>query len=446
MFRYSLMQDIVRGLAYLHGSEIKSHGNLKSSNCVVDSRFVLKITDFGLHSLRGNPDLEEENTFAYYHRKLWTSPELLRLHNPPEGGSQKSDVYSFSIMCQEIIYRNGVFYLNGVDLSAQEIYQKVKDGLKPAFRPTLDYSECPSEDLVNLIKKCWSEDPNDRPDMQSMKQQIKKMNKDGDKGNLLDNLLSRMEQYANNLEALVEERTGDFLEQKKRAEDLLYSMLPKSVAGALIRGETVQAEEFESVTLFFSDICGFTAMSAESTPHQVVALLNDLYTMFDSTIEQFDVYKVETIGDAYMVASGLPVRNGNLHAREIARMSLALLRSVLSFKIRHRPNDQLKLRIGLHTGPVCSGVVGLKMPRYCLFGDTVNTCSRMESNGLPLKIHVSPHTKSVLDIFGTFDLELRGAVEMKGKGSVTTYWLRGEIQPDGTKTEAIPSQPTITEA
>lgn len=114
-----------------------------------------------------------------------------------------------------------------------------------------------------------------------------------------------------------------------------------------------------------------------------------------------------------MVVSGLPERNGNKHAGEIARMSLALLDEVKMFKIRHRPEDPLKLRIGMHTGPCVAGVVGLKMPRYCLFGDTVNTASRMESNGQPLRIHVSPVTKAVLDTFGTFDLECRGEVEMK---------------------------------
>lgn len=114
-----------------------------------------------------------------------------------------------------------------------------------------------------------------------------------------------------------------------------------------------------------------------------------------------------------MVVSGLPERNGDSNAVEIARMSLALLSRVGQFKIRHRPEEQLKLRIGIHTGPVVAGVVGLKMPRYCLFGDTVNTASRMESYGDALKIHVSPVTKAILDRYGMFDLECRGEVEMK---------------------------------
>ncbi|XP_076324600.1 atrial natriuretic peptide receptor 1-like isoform X2 [Tachypleus tridentatus] len=425
MFRYSLMHDLIKGMAFLHSTEFRSHGNLKSSNCVVDSRFILKITDFGLHSLRTYDENENENSYAYWRKSLWTAPELLRKGNSQPGGTQKGDVYGFAIIVHEIVVRQGPFYLGTLDLSPKEIVENVKSGHNPPFRPVIqDISY--DEELVQMMKRCWAEDPSERPDFQSLKGVIRKLNRTNESGNILDNLLSRMEQYANNLESLVEERTADYLEEKEKAENLLYQLLPKSVASQLILGESVTAEAFDSVTIYFSDIVGFTALSAESTPLQVVDFLNDLYTCFDSIIENFHVYKVETIGDAYMVVSGLPERNGNIHAREIARMSLALLNAVMSFSIRHRPQEQLKLRIGIHSGSCVAGVVGLKMPRYCLFGDTVNTASRMESTGLPLKIHVSPTTKEVLDTFGTFSLELRGQVEMKGKGRLTTYWLLEE--------------------
>uniref|UniRef100_A0A8C5BID0 Guanylate cyclase n=1 Tax=Gadus morhua TaxID=8049 RepID=A0A8C5BID0_GADMO len=409
MFRYSLINDVVKGMNYLHNSYIGCHGNLKSSNCVVDSRFVLKITDYGLASFRFSS--ENDDSHALYAKKLWTAPELLIYDRHPPLGTQKGDVYSFGIILQEIALRNGPFYVDGMDLSPKEIVQKVRNGQKPYFRPSTDHSQhC--EELTFLMEGCWAEDPIERPDFSHIKIYITKLNKEGSTS-ILNNLLSRMEQYANNLENLVEERTQAYLEEKRKAENLLYQILPHSVAEQLKRGETVQAEAFDSVTIYFSDIVGFTSMSAESTPLQ----RSFIYTM---------EYSVETIGDAYMVVSGLPVRNGKLHAREIAGMSLALLEQVKTFKIRHRPNDQLRLRVGIHTGPVCAGVVGLKMPRYCLFGDTVNTTSRMESNGEALRIHLSSATKEVLDEFGYFDLQLRGDIEMKGKGKMRTYWLLGE--------------------
>uniref|UniRef100_A0A672K2M4 Guanylate cyclase n=1 Tax=Sinocyclocheilus grahami TaxID=75366 RepID=A0A672K2M4_SINGR len=414
MFRYSLINDIVKGMNYLHNSYIGSHGNLKSSNCVVDSRFVLKITDYGLASFRSS--CENEDSHALYAKKLWTAPELLIYDRHPPQGTQKGDVYSFGIILQEIALRNGPFYVEGMDLSPKEIIQKVRNGQKPYFRPTTDNSQhC--EELTILMEGCWAEDPAERPDFSHIKIFIAKLNK--------------MEQYANNLENLVEERTQAYLEEKRKAENLLYQILPHSVAEQLKRGETVQAEAFDSVTIYFSDIVGFTSMSAESTPLQVSTfILNYLknFRLFLGINLDFEslIFNVETIGDAYMVVSGLPVRNGKLHAREIASMSLALLEQVKTFKIRHRPNDQLRLRIGIHTGPVCAGVVGLKMPRYCLFGDTVNTASRMESTGEALRIHMSSATKEVLDEFGYFELQLRGDVEMKGKGKMRTYWLLGE--------------------
>lgn len=427
MFKISLMHDIVKGMAFLHSTELHSHGSLKSSNCVVDSRFVLKITDFGLHQLRGSLDDQDQESYAYWKKLLWTAPELLRDPQRDPAGTQKGDVYSFGIIVHEIVSRQGPFYTGDDEKSPKEIIKLVingPDGYNPPFRPKVD--EMYYEDVNNIMVKCWSEDPMERLDFTVLKTIIRKINKENESGNILDNLLQRMEQYANNLEALVEERTQDYFEEKRKCEELLYQLLPRSVAAQLIMGKSVIAETYDQVTIYFSDIVGFTSISAQSTPMQVVDLLNDLYTCFDSIVENFDVYKVETIGDAYMVVSGLPVRNGNLHAREISRLALALLAAVHKFTIRHRPNEQLKLRIGLHSGPCVAGVVGLKMPRYCLFGDTVNTASRMESNGEPLKIHISHTTKTLLDTFGTFEVTERGLVPMKGKGEMLTYWLNGE--------------------
>ncbi|KAK5855546.1 hypothetical protein PBY51_005642 [Eleginops maclovinus] len=325
---------------------------------------------------------------------------------------------------KEVALLKGVFYLETQTLTPKEIVQAVRHGSTPPIRPSL----CPyshSEELGLLMQRCWNQEPGERPDFSCIKILLRKQHR-GYGSNILDNLLSRMEQYANNLEELVEERTQAYHEEKRKAENLLYQILPHSVAEQLKRGGAVQAEAFDSVTIYFSDIIGFTSLSAESTPLQVVTLLNDLYTCFDAIIDNFDVYKVETIGDAYMVVSGLPVRNGKQHGREIGRMALALLQAVQSFTIRHRANQKLRLRIGIHSGPVCAGVVGLKMPRYCLFGDTVNTASRMESNGEALRIHVSEATREVLQEFGCFRLQLRGEVELKGKGSMRTYWLLGE--------------------
>ncbi|CDQ74118.1 unnamed protein product [Oncorhynchus mykiss] len=383
MFRYSLINDIVKGMAFLHNSVIVSHGNLKSSNCVVDNRFVLKITDYGLSSFRTESNTDDAH--AYYARKLWMAPELLRLERPPPCGTQKGDVYSFGIILQEVALRHGAFYLEGEPLSPKgSVDPQILTQPNVNFRATDQYA---TTSMLTTWRSWWRREP--RPTT---------------KRNARLRPCSTRYYHMRNVTVCT----------------------CSSVAEQLKRGETVQAEAFDSVTIYFSDIVGFTAISAESTPMQVVTLLNDLYTCFDAIIDNFDVYKVETIGDAYMVVSGLPVRNGKLHGREIARMALALLNAVRTFKIQHRPDQQLKLRIGIHSGPVCAGVVGLKMPRYCLFGDTVNTSSRLESNGEALKIHVSAATRDVLQEFNCFQLELRGDVEMKGKGKMTTYWLLGE--------------------
>ncbi|RWS11161.1 guanylate cyclase 32E-like protein, partial [Dinothrombium tinctorium] len=437
IFVASMVSDIIRGMIHLHESSIIYHGNLKSSNCLVDSRWVVKITDFGLREIKSGMVSGEDIIFleSEYEKLLWKAPEILRDHNSNKG-SQKGDVYSFGIILYEILGRRGPW--GPTHLLPSEIIKRVinvTNNFEP-FRPPLSifYDESVKttispvpECCIQCLTNCWCENPEERMDFKTLRNKLRPMRKDL-KSNILDNMLEMMERYTNNLEALVDERTDQVYEEKKKTEALLYEMLPKTVADELRRGHKVEAESYDAVTIFFSDVVGFTQMSAQSTPLEIVNFLNDLYTLFDSILESYDVYKVETIGDSYMVASGLPVRNGNLHAAEIASMALHLLHAIRSFRVRHRPHEMLLMRIGIHTGPVCAGVVGLKMPRYCLFGDTVNTASRMESSGVPLKIHCSEQFKKVLDTFGDYETVERGYIPIKGKGEMKTFWLIGETE------------------
>ncbi|XP_041363434.1 receptor-type guanylate cyclase Gyc76C-like [Gigantopelta aegis] len=419
IFIASLIRDFLQGIIFLQETELMYHGNLKSSNCVVNSRWTLQLTDFSLPYVRAST-YSKEDEHAYYRNLLWKAPELLQ--SDPFKGSQKADVYAFGIILHEIYGRVGPFGFCGI--SPQEIINKVKIPDQEPFRPDTAPLTCESFIIV-CMQECWSQSPDDRPDFKSVWNKLKLM-RTGMKRNIFDNMLAIMEKYQENLEELVEERTEQLIEEKKKTDALLHRMLPSSVSVQLKRGEAVVPETFQSVTIYFSDICGFTKLSAESSPMQVVDLLNDLYTLFDSIIAHYDVYKVETIGDAYMVVSGLPIRNGDNHAGEIASMSLELLSAIKSFKLRHKPGDTLKLRIGIHSGSCVAGVVGVTMPRYTLFGDTVNTASRMESNGEALMIHISASCRDLLNKLGGYETEERGYVTMKGKGDLLTYWLIGE--------------------
>ncbi|CAF0730806.1 unnamed protein product [Rotaria sp. Silwood1] len=221
---------------------------------------------------------------------------------------------------------------------------------------------------------------------------------------------------------LLERKTDELEKEKCLTEKLLHEILPPCVAKDLINGRKAPAEYYESVTVYFSDIVGFTIIASMCSPTETCDMLNRLYSIFDSLLENFDVYKVETIGDAYMVVSGAPKRNGDKHPNEIANMSLALLRCKQQVRVP-RSSAQLQLRIGIHTGSVCAAVIGSKMPRYCMFGDTVNVASRMESSGLPERIHLSSDTYKRLINRDQYIFEDRGEIEIKGKGRMGTYFL-----------------------
>ncbi|XP_078487502.1 soluble guanylate cyclase 88E isoform X2 [Ciona intestinalis] len=226
--------------------------------------------------------------------------------------------------------------------------------------------------------------------------------------------------------AKMEETLEELEKENRKTDALLFSMIPREIAKRLKKGEGAVnlAEMFPDVTVLFSDIVGFTNICTRITPMEVVCILNTIYTVFDVLSERYAVFKVETIGDGYMAVSGAPVRTKE-HAQRISDMALEMQAG-----IRHVKNpadgELIRIRIGIHSGGVVAGVVGRKMIRYCLFGDTVNTASRMESTGKGGEIHISTTVRDQLVQTEEYLIKDRGIMYVKGKGQMRTYWLNGK--------------------
>jgi class 3 adenylate cyclase len=208
--------------------------------------------------------------------------------------------------------------------------------------------------------------------------------------------------------------------ERAKSEALLLNILPASVAERLKADDRAIADGFAEVTVLFADIVGFTRLAERLSPVEVVRRLNQLFSMFDDLAEDLKIEKIKTIGDAYMAAAGL-VGSGDRHAHAMAEMSLGMLERVTAFSASYP--EPLSLRIGLNTGPVVAGVIGKKKFIYDIWGDTVNTASRMESHGTPGYVHVTEETRRLLA--DTYVFEARGEIDVKGKGPMRTYYLVG---------------------
>ena len=228
------------------------------------------------------------------------------------------------------------------------------------------------------------------------------------------------------LEFRVEERTNALNEtlkalqyQQEQSERLLLNILPEEIANRLKMGDSTIADTFANATVLFADIVGFTQLSARVSPTELVSFLNEIFSTFDHLAEKHGLEKIKTIGDAYMVVGGLPTPRSD-HANAIAEMALDMLDAISDFSNTH--NQDFSIRIGINSGPVVAGVIGIKKFIYDLWGDTVNTASRMESHGKPGCIQVTSTTYDLLE--GKYIFESRGAIKVKGKGMMNTYLLQ----------------------
>lgn len=204
---------------------------------------------------------------------------------------------------------------------------------------------------------------------------------------------------------------------QKRSDDLLHNILPDEIAERLKNNPAMIADEIPSATVLFADVVGFTPMSAGMPPAELVGVLDDVFTRFDGFAAELGLEKIKTVGDEYMVAAGVPRARAD-HAQAVAELALRIRDHIATNKVR---GHSLSIRVGVSSGPLTAGVIGTHKFSYDLWGDTVNTASRMESEGVPGSIQVSPATYDL--IREEYRCEPRGVIRVKGKGEMETYLL-----------------------
>ena len=221
---------------------------------------------------------------------------------------------------------------------------------------------------------------------------------------------------------IIHQTEAELEKANSKSEKLLANVFPLAILEKLKNKEETIADRFDCASVFFADIMGFTPLSEKLSPVELVNLLDKLFSLFDGLVIKHEVEKIKTIGDAYMVAAGVPTPINN-HAEKLANFALDFKLCLAEFNQKN--NQSLRMRIGINSGPIVAGVIGKSRFIYDLWGDCVNTAARMESHGLPGEIHVSDHTYKLLA--DKFEFESRGNIEIKGKGLMTTYLLRGRL-------------------
>ncbi|KAL7539363.1 hypothetical protein ACHAXR_010327, partial [Thalassiosira sp. AJA248-18] len=388
---FPILQDIVRGARFLHAANPKViHGDLKAANVLVDGRFRAKISDFGLSA--------KKKYLGATGTPYWMAPELLRRES---GNTAESDVYSFGIILHELYSRLDPY--EGEDPST--VLNEICD--KHINKRPLVPSGMPSK-MAEIMKECVDSVPEKRPSFEEIDLRIKRLDSEN-----------------------VEPMELAFGHQRRRRvsqeKDLILKVFPKHVAKALLEGRKVEADRVDMATMFFSDIVGFTKISSQITPDEVSDMLDRLYLRFDALSEKHDVFKIETIGDAYVGVCNLVEKQDADHAKRIAEFAIDTVAAAAETLIL--PEDPsmgtVKIRVGVHSGPLIARVVGSRNPRYCVFGDTVNCTARMESNSISMRIQCSDRAAQILkEQAPELPLECRGMIPIKGKGDMETYFIK----------------------
>lgn len=395
----SMASDVSNGINFLHSLQpALLHADIKSHNVFINSDLRAKIGDFGSTTV-----VTKQTRCG---TPFWMAPDLL------SGGCNTvaTDIYALGMTYWELFAREELFPEYS-DSTLTEVAQAIIGGQRPSLASRL----IPDE-IKGFIERAWHQSPDARPSAQECFDFFKNKIEDSE-------FLSKYDK-----------------KKDSTNEDLLYKILPPAIANQLRNNEQVKPIDCPEVTILFSDIVGFTSISSTLDPKDVMNMLNRLYEEFDKLTEKFELFKVETIGDAYMVAGGI-FSGQDEQAEKIALMGLNMIRAADKVLISEENPElgTIKIRVGCHTGPIVASVVGKLNPRFCLFGDTVNFASRMESTSIKQRFQCTKATEKKLKAEAPhFVTEVRGIQTVKGKGKVTTYFIQSENPQAKTLEEEFP--------
>lgn len=386
-----ILKDIAQGVRFLHAATPQViHGDLKAANVLVDSKFRAKVADFGL---------SQKKKVGATGTPLWMAPELLRGDSE---NTSMSDVYSFGIILYEMYSRKDPY-------EGENHLQVLKEVADPKInrRPPVP-NTCPPK-VAGIMTDCLVGSPFKRPSFEELDLRLKRLDvENAEPGQQIFSMQRKKQE-----------------QKAQRNEELLFDVFPRHVAEALRDGRKVEPETFDAVTIYFSDIVSYTTISSTLKPEKVSDMLDRLYLKFDAIMEKHDVFKIDTIGDAYMAITNLH-KGQDDHAARMARFSMDTIRAAEEtlIDLDDPSKGYVKIRVGFHSGPIVANVVGSRNPKYTLFGDTCNTASRMESNSLPGLIQCSDTSAELVMAQDTnVPIVSRGQIEVKGKGKMTTYWI-----------------------
>lgn len=392
-FREIILQitrDLAQGLRFLHSSKPSIlHGDLKGRNLLIDFRFRAKLCDFGLsvktdsRGVSGTP--------------YWLAPEYLRGQTKY---TTECDIYSAGIVIYEIYARRDPYV--GEDF--RETLRKICDR-RINKRPEVP-KECPSK-MIDLMKKCWNPDPSSRPAAKD-----------------IDTAL--LDMSSPDAEPLQVEERRQSVRKERSTGEMLYDLFPKHVADQLKAGLKVEPENHDMVTVIFSDVVHFEEISRKLAPLKISNMLDRLYLAFDNVAKAHSVFKVETISSTYMGVTNLEKDQEDTHVKNAAEFAMELIDEAGKILVdEENPHyGYMSVRVGFHVGPVVSNVIGSLNPRYCLYGDTVNTSSRMESNSKADRILCTESTYTLLlEQAPEISAKKRGKIFVKGKGDMIVFWV-----------------------